>query len=150
MGAILAAAVPIGRRREPGLAAGRRPPAQALADGAVIDLERGGELARQQRARKREEPGARAKSGTELAAELRRGHRLAVRNEIRAVGIQATDDRVGQVADVDQAPAVVDGGERQRPAAIDRAQEREEIRLYAGSVDERRPKDREAQAGDGA
>src|SRR5690242_21404209 len=46
---------------------------------------------------------------------------------------------LGEVADVEQASPVVHRRERQRPAARNRAQQREEIRPDPGTVDERRP-----------
>src|ERR1700741_756027 len=85
MGAILAAAVPVGRGVQALCPREGRLPASAAPEGRVVDFERRGQLPRDERAWKREEPGARAERSSNLAAELRRRHWGAVRHQVGAI-----------------------------------------------------------------
>src|SRR6267142_5039035 len=148
IGAILAGAVPRRRGVQALLARKRRAPAQPLAHRTIVYRKRAGELAGKQRRRKAQEPCRPPERLAELAAKLRRRNRVAVRDQIGTLSTEATQDGIDEVADVEQAAPVVDRRERQRPAAGDRAHQRQEVRLDAGAVNQRRPQHRETQAAD--
>ena len=105
----------------------------------------------QQRARKGEQPRGPAERAPDGAAQFRRRHRRAVAHGVgpalRRAG-KAGENRVYQVADVDQAAAVLDARQRQRPATVDGAHQREEVRFDARAVDERRAQDDRLEAGE--
>lgn len=63
--------------------------------------------------------------------------------------LQAVADGVGEVADVDQAAAVIDQGEGQGDAALDQLQQGQEVGADAGAVDQGWAQDDHFQAGFG-
>ena len=112
---------------------GRQPSSARIA--RIVHLERARELLQrrrkfEQRDRKRKQPRRMAERGAERAAQIRRGYRRAIAQWVRAPrcrgSIHTAHDRVGEIADVDQAAPVLDARERQRQPAIDRAHQREE------------------------
>ena len=78
--------------------------------------------------------GARARPWTPLSPSAAKGMRLR-----RCRRIDQRDDRLHEIADVEQIAPVRDRAERQRRAARDRIEQRQEVALDARPVDERQP-----------
>lgn len=140
----------------------RRLPTDFRSDCTVVQLERPGKppdgiattderaTGLQKYRRERKQPGRPAQGRCNCTHQLRSRPRNAIGHvecaSGGARGVQAGNDCGSEIVDTDKAAPVAYTRQRKRQSPVDRRQQRPEVRLDAGAIDERRPQDRDLQA----